>query len=198
MNAAPILSWALAVAPVPPSDTAAPVSYAAPVVEADEYTTAAGHRTRWASAKYVLPDGKLAEVFLIADDTASGEAMISVDGEAIVSATYDPRAGVTRWTSPEPGSSERAAAALSAIAERDGGELLDAFVGLGPQEFPCSDYGRKVVKAAKYLWIAASYATGALCCLGATTATLGGCVVCATAIGVAEHAGTEALDGYCD
>jgi hypothetical protein len=87
-------------------------------------------------AKYVLPDGKLAEVFLIADDTASGEATISVDGEAIVSATYDPEAGTTRWTSPE----------------RDGGELLDAFVGVGPQAFPCSDYGRKVVKVTKRIW----------------------------------------------
>jgi hypothetical protein len=104
MSTAPaFLSWALAVAPVRQSDTDAPVAYAAPVVEADEYTTRAGHRTRWASAKYVLPDGKIAEVFIIADDTASGEATISVDGEAIVSSSYDERRGVTRWISPSQG-----------------------------------------------------------------------------------------------
>jgi hypothetical protein len=56
----------------------------------------------------VLPDRKLADVF--------------------VSADFNPKTGVTRWTSPEPDSREYAAAALSAIAERDGGELLDAFV----------------------------------------------------------------------
>jgi hypothetical protein len=192
MNAAPILSWALAVAPVPPSDTAAPTSYAAPVVEADEYTTPAGHRTRWASAKYVLPDGKLAEVFIIADDTASGEATISVDGEAIVSATYDPSAGVTRWTSPELGAADLATAALTAIGDRGGEELLDAFAAVGPQAFPCSDYGRKVLRASKYIWrgltVAAQVAGG----VGV------GCVACAIAADALKEAGSKELDGYCD
>jgi hypothetical protein len=192
------LSWALAVAPVPPSDTAAPVAYAAPVVEADEYTSPSGNRTRWASATYLLPDGKLAEVFLLADDRASGEAIISVDGEAIASSSFDPTIGVTRWISSEPGTRERAAAAMAAISAGGGDQLLDAFLPDDAQEFPCSGYGKKVLKVAKYLWVAASYAVGGACCIGATAATALGCIACAGAAGVAGHAGTEALDGYCD
>jgi hypothetical protein len=195
MNAAPILSWALAVAPVPPSDTASPVSYAAPVVEADEYTTPAGHRTRWASAKYVLPDGKLAEVFLIADDTASGEATISVDGDLLVSSSYDPTSGVTSWTSPERGAADLAAAAMTAIGDRGGMELLDAFAPVGPQAFPCSDYGRKVLRASKYIWRGLTVAAQVACCAGGVGV---GCVACAIAADAVKEAGSKELDGYCD
>jgi hypothetical protein len=196
MNTAPaFLSWAFAVAPVPPSDTDAPVAYAAPVIAADEYTTRAGHRTRWASAKYVLPDGKIAEVFIVADETASGEATISVDGEALVSTSYDPTTGVTSWASTEPGAGELVIAAMTAIADRGGDELLDAFTPDEPEAFPCSDYGRKVVRAAKYVWGMTLAASTSFCCAGTGVFGCGGCLAAGWGLG---EAGAEALDGYCD
>jgi hypothetical protein len=195
MSTAPaFLSWALAVAPVPQSDTDAPFAYAAPVVEADEYTTRAGHRTRWASAKYVLPDGKIAEVFIIADDRASGEATISVDGEAIVSSSYDERRGVTRWISPEPGTRQAAAAAIAAIAQQGSDELLDAFAPDEQLAFPCSDWGKKVLRAGKYIWGSLIVASEYVCCTASAGA---GCAVCLIGGWNLVEAGTEALEGYC-
>jgi hypothetical protein len=193
------LSWALAVAPVPPSDTAAPVAYAAPVVEADEYTSPAGHRTRWASAKYVLPDGKIAEVFIIGDDNVSAEATISVDGEAIVSANFDPKTGLTRWTSSEPGTSERAASAMKAIAEFDGGELLDAFIPDGELSGPCSESTKKLVRLAKYAWVGVIAVAEGVCCLGTSPATGGSsCLACIGLGGIAAAAGSDVAEDYCD
>lgn len=189
-----ILSWALALAPVPATpDATRPDD--APTVEASEYTSPAGHRTRWASASYLLPDGKVAEVFITADDTASGEAIISVDGEIIVSSSYDPATGVSSWTSPEPGAGELAAAALTAIADRGSGELLDAFIPVGPQEFPCSDYGEKVLKAGRYV-LGALVIAGAAACCGVTSVV--GCFGCHAAGLVAHEEGSDILDGYCD
>jgi hypothetical protein len=188
------LSWALAVAPVPPSDTAAPVAYAAPVVEADEYTSPAGHRTRWASAKYVLPDGKIAEVFIIGDDNVSAEATISVDGEAIVSANFDPKTGFTRWTSPEPGSREHAAAALSALAERDGGELFDVFVPDEALSGPCGESTKRWVRLAKYAWQGVLGGAVAVCCGGTVGAA---CVACGVFGGIAAGAAEDIANDYC-
>jgi hypothetical protein len=190
------LSWALAVAPVPPSHTDAPVAYAEPVVEADEYTSPAGHRTRWASATYMLPDGKLAEVFLLADESASGEAIISVDGEAIASSSFDPTIGVTRWTSTEPGASERAAAAMAAIADRGGGDLLDAFVGLDTEQLsgPCSESTKKWVRLAKYAWQGALGGAVAVCCGGTVGAA---CVACGIFGGIAAGAAEDIANDYC-
>jgi hypothetical protein len=193
MYTATIISWVLSVAPTPSNDTATPGTNVAPAVEVDEYTTPAGHRTRWASAKYVLPDGKLAEVFIIADDTASGEATISVDGEAIASATYDPKTGVTRWTSSEPGSLALSATALAAMPGH-GEELMDAFAPVDAQGFPCSDFGKKVLRAGKYIWGAIILAGGAACC----EVTFGiGCILCHAGGLVLTEEGWQALEDYC-
>lgn len=198
MNTAPaFLSWALSLAPVPSTTDATGVDDA-PTVEASEYTSPAGHRTRWASAKYVLPDGKIAEVFITADDTASGEATISVDGEAIVSSNYDPATGVTSWTSPEPGAGDLAAAAMTAIAERGGGDLLDAFLPDEPQMGPCSETTKKWVKVAKYAWYGVIGSALGACCLGASIQTGGAaCVACGGLAGVAMGAGGDIADDYC-
>jgi hypothetical protein len=110
-----VLSWVLATAPeATPEPSVDPTT--APTVEASEYTTPAGRRVRWATATYLLPDGRFAEVVLTADDTASGEASIVVDGGAIVSASFDEARGVTTWRSTEPGAQEAARAAMSAPA----------------------------------------------------------------------------------
>jgi hypothetical protein len=94
--------------------------------------------------------------------------MISVDGEAIASANFDPKTGVTRWASPEPDSSERAAAALAGLADGLGDELLDAFVPDEAQSGrPCSESAKK--------WVA---------CIG-----LGA---------IATTAGGDIADDYCD
>src|SRR5512147_1069948 len=106
-----ILSWALGVAPVSATDVEAAHiediqellttddpsrvdGETVPAMVADEYTTPDGHHVRWASATYSLPNGQIAEVVIAADDTASGDAYLFVDGEAIVHSSYDDTNGV--------------------------------------------------------------------------------------------------------
>jgi hypothetical protein len=194
MTSATLLSWVLAAAPVPPSDTDAPIAYSEPTVEAGEYTTASGRRTRWASATYLLPDGRFAEVFITADDTASGEASIFVDGEAIASSSFEERRGVTRWTSSEPGTHEAATAAMAVISDRGAGELLDAFIPGATAGHPCDETDHKFLKAAKYVWGAVVIASDVACCH--LTAGLG-CYLCHAGALIAHEEGAEALDGKC-
>jgi hypothetical protein len=72
----------------------------------------------------------------------------------------------------------------------------EIFAGIGgPQLFPCSDFGKRAVKAAKYLWVGLMGAAIPVCC----AATGGvGCVACGAATAIGGLAGTEAADGYCD
>jgi hypothetical protein len=67
--------------------------------------------------------------------------------------------------------------------------------GAIPQEFKCSDWGRKVMKAGRYMVGAALAATAAACCSG----SLGvGCVLCSAGAWVANEAAGEFANGYCD
>jgi hypothetical protein len=167
---------------------------ATPVATADEYNTQEGHRVRWASVTYSLPNGQIAEVVILADDTASGDGYLLVDGETIAHSSYDDANGVVSWTTADPEMGELAAAALVGLSGGAADELLDAFAG-GPQEFPCSDWGKKVLRAGKYIWGAVVTGGGAVCC-GATN--LLGCGVCVGGAYVLTEAGADALEGYCD
>lgn len=95
---------------------ASPTHQPPPVATAHEYTDQQGHRVRWASVAYSLPDGQSAEVVIVADDTASGEGYLFVDGEAIAHSSYDDANGLVSWTSSEPGTGELAAAALAGLS----------------------------------------------------------------------------------
>jgi hypothetical protein len=161
-----------------------------PMAVVDEYSTQDGHRVRWASVTYYLPDGQLAEVVLAADDTAAGDGYIFVDGEMIAHSSYDDANGVDSWISSAPGTDALAAAALAGAAD----ELLHTFAE-GPHEFPCSAWGKKVLRAGKYIWGAMVMGSAAACCV--ETAMLG-CAVCGAGGWALTEAGSEALEGYCD
>ncbi|WP_052546162.1 hypothetical protein [Enhygromyxa salina] len=169
-------------------------TYPPPQVVADEYTTSEGRRTRWASVTYTLPDGRSAEVVLVADDAARGDGYLFVEGEVIVHATYDDTIGLDSWTTSTPGGDALAAAALFGLSGAPGHALLDAFTE-GPQAFPCSEFGKGVLKAARYMWTGMVAASGAACC-GATAGS--GCILCAGAAAIANEVGKDALNNYCD
>jgi hypothetical protein len=195
MNISTLLFWVLAAAPVPQADadaTPTPAEDSTPLVVADEYFTQEGHRVRWASATYSLPDGQVVEVVMAADETASGDAYLFVDGETVAHSHYDETDGVVSWTSSEPETGELVAAALAGLSGGVADELLDAFIG--SQEFPCSEWGKKALRAGKYVWGSVVMGGAGVCCL----ATAAGCPLCTVGGWALTEAGSEALEGYCD
>jgi hypothetical protein len=114
-----------------------------------------------------------------------------VDGEALVHVTSDGHGDTTTLVAPDIDLPPPVIAQLShAIVA---GEI---FAGIGgPQEFPCSDFGKKAVKAAKYLWVGVSAAVGIVCCIGGVTV---GCAVCGAAAAVSGEWGGDIADEYCD
>ncbi|PRP96584.1 hypothetical protein ENSA5_36600 [Enhygromyxa salina] len=171
-----------------------PLEQPPPLAVADEYIAQDGRRVRWASVTYTLPDGQTAEVVLVADDTASGEGYLFVDGEAIAHSSYDDANGVASWRSSAPGTDALAGAALVGLSGGAADELLNVFTE-GPQEFPCSKWGKKVLRAGKYIWGAMVAASAGACCGGTGMA---GCGLCSAGGAVLHEAGREALEGYCD
>ncbi|WP_146658149.1 hypothetical protein [Enhygromyxa salina] len=159
----------------------------------DEYTTQDGTRTRWASVSYSLPQGQTAEVVLVVDDANHGDGYLYVDGEAIVHSTWDASTGLTNWISSTPEASELASAALVGLAGGPGTELMDAFGGES-QAFKCSAWGKKVLRAGKYIWSGVVAASAGVCCLSAGA----GCPLCLGAGAVAQGIGADALEDYCD
>ncbi|PRQ10055.1 hypothetical protein [Enhygromyxa salina] len=165
-----------------------------PLTVVDEYTTQDGQRTRWASVTYGLPDGQTAEFILVADDSNSGDGYLYVNGEALVHATWDDANGVSSWTSSVPGAGALAGAALTALEGEAGTALLDAFTG-DSQVFKCSAWGKKVLRAGKYIWGAAVMGSAAACCV---ETGMVGCGLCGAAGWALAEAGSEALENYCD
>ncbi|WP_052547944.1 hypothetical protein [Enhygromyxa salina] len=159
---------------------------------ADEYTTSDGHRTRWGSVTYTLPSGETAEVVIVADDTNRGDGYLYVDGEAIAHSSWDAASGVSNWTSSDPAASELAAGALVALGGGAGAALLDAFAG-DSQAFKCSAWGKKVLRAGKYIWVGVVASATVACCAAVPT-----CGLCAGAGAAAAGIGTDALEDYCD
>ncbi|PRQ04250.1 hypothetical protein ENSA5_08990 [Enhygromyxa salina] len=185
MLAATIALFLASLPPPPPPGTP-------PTVTGAEYITDEDHTVRWASVTYELPSGEIAEAVMSVDlQTASGEAWVSVDGELIADATLAADApGVETWSTTEH---PLAPAVLDGLQASGAADLMfDQFLG-GPMEFPCSKWGKAVLRAGKYIWVGAVAATAAVCC-GAVAS----CPACMTAGAVTSLAGTEALDGYCD
>jgi hypothetical protein len=159
-------------------------------VAADEAQQPDGLRVRWASTTYELSSGQEAELFVEVDDRGRGDGLIYVDGEALVHVTTDGNGDTTTWVAPDVDLPPQVLAELA-----NGNVANEVFAGLGPQEFPCSDFGKKAVKAAKYIWKGLTIAAGAACCSGGFGV---GCVACAIAADIAKDAGSQAADDYCD
>jgi hypothetical protein len=184
--------------PEPPADTTDPFGAVAPPaavaidVAGSEGTFDDGTQYWVRTVTYELASGDVGEAHMVIASDGYGTLQISINGEVIASAeSSDTELGplLHTWTVPEtnyPGD------VLAQINQpRVGEELL---VGVIPQEFKCSAWGRKAVRMAKYLWIGVSGATGAVCCM----ATTAGCPLCVAGAGIASAVGTDAANGYCD
>jgi hypothetical protein len=113
--------------------------------------------------------------------------LIYVDGEPLIHVSTD---GYT-WLAPDIDLQPEALAQL--VSGQVGDEIL-ARMAYEPLSFPCSEFGKKVVRGAKYLWIAASTAVGLACCVD----TVGvGCIACGSAAAVAAEWGGDIADDYC-
>jgi hypothetical protein len=161
-------------------------------VAADETSQPDGLRSRWTSVAYELSTGHEAEMFVEVDERGRGVGYIFVDGEVLVHVTTDAQGGTTTWVAPDMDLPHQARAELVPSNLAD-----EIYSGLGddPQEFKCSEFGKSAVRAAKYLWIGLSTATGIVCCLPPATPA---CVVCGSAAGVAGAIGADIADEYCE
>jgi len=74
-------------------------------------------------------------------------------------------------------------------------DLPGIVAGSLPQEFKCSAWGRKVMKAGRYMVGAALAATTAACCIASQGIA---CVACAAGAWVGNEAAGEFANGYCD
>jgi len=117
-----------------------------------------------------------------------------IDGEIIahVAVALDPathQAVTTTWHPPEVSATPEGIAEMMRID-------LPAIVAESlPQEFECSAWGRKALKAGKYLWRGVVAAAELTCCAG----SLGvGCIVCTGVNVVVDTYITDKLDNHCD
>ncbi len=156
-----------------------------------------GQRFLGADASWTLSTGDLAEAHIILDELGTGEAYFAINGDTIahVSLADDELAGTTgpSLTSWTPAAIDYPPELVAALMHAEIGELL--LGKMVPAEFKCSRFGKKVLKAGKYIWTGLVAAGSTVCCI----ATEGiGCPVCMGAGAVATLAGQEAADGYCD
>lgn len=199
MNTAIVLGSFLALHPVgadPPCSTAPPST----AVDAKILATDSGEleqdnrlRVRWVSITYELSTGHEAEVYLAVDALGRGEMHLFVEGEVIVYTDYnhDERGGTTTWAAERVDLPDEALVEL--VVPASVGELVIATLGSGPQETKCSDFGKKVVKVAGYLWVGLTAAASAPCCAAGIS-----CPACLGASAVAGLYGYEVAQGYCD
>jgi hypothetical protein len=163
------------------------------------WTEADGTRVMTGHVTYTLSGDNEGSVYFAFNDRNEGEAYYAINGEVVAHASYTETPGgftgvvgphVETWVAPNLQCSSELIGELT--QESVGSVLLD---GLVPQPFNCSEWGQKVMRGVKYLWIGVSTAVGAACC----TASGGvACVVCAGAAAVAGAAGADAADGHCD
>ena len=183
------LSFTLALLAAPASSQ----PEAAPTAEAAEYSTPDGNRVRWTSVTYQLTTGQDAATYVEVDERGSAEALLYLEGEPIIHITTNGTSSTSTWVAPDADLSP------DMLAELMSEDVADAILAslADPLAFPCSEFGKGVLKAGKYVLIGLSIAGGAACCAG-TGATPVGCTLCAIGAGIAEEAGSEALENYCE
>jgi hypothetical protein len=164
-------------------------------VVGQDYTEPDGRRGRWASVEYELPTGEQAELAIAVTDagaSVTGEGWLTVSGEVVaeVSLAAD---GTVSTSSRSQVSGDATAAALAGLTPD---VVEDLSVTLVPPElaFGCSDFGKKAVRAGKYLMMGVIGATAAACC-GAGPAACGVCWAGSVpAVGMTD----DLFEGYCD
>lgn len=156
-------------------------------------TRADGSQVWGVEVAYILSSGDAGDAFLTIDEDGNGEAYLAIDGDIVAhtSLTHDPRTGWPTLTSWSPPDLDHAPELIAESMQIPMGLAINRMF---PQEFKCSPFGKQVVKAAKYLWIGATFAAGATCCV-TVSAT---CYLCGVSMALAGEAGAEALDKHCD
>ncbi len=114
-----------------------------------------------------------------------------MDGQALVHVTTDGSGGTKTWVAPDVELTPELLADLTspAIADR-----VFAALAVEPLAFPCSEYGKKVLKVSKYIWGSMVVAAEFVCCSATTGA---GCVLCLVGGYNLGEAGSQALENYC-
>lgn len=144
---------------------------------------------------YELSTGDFGEAYLDGDSLGNGESYFAINGTIVAHArvTIEAETGgpITSYSLSQVGFEY----APELLAELVHPQVVDVMLdGMGPQEFKCSKFGRKVLKAAKYAMYGTATALTAACC-GTLTP---GCLVCAFSAGGAAAAAGDALDDYCE
>ena len=180
----------------PIEQVCAPVAPRPERVDAQPFssTAADGTQTWGATTTYQLSTGELGEAFMVVDSKGAGEVQLMIDGEIIahVEISLEPATGqpvTTTWHPPE------VTVAPEAIAEAMWIDLPTIVAGTIPQEFKCSAWGRKVMKAGRYMVGAGLAASAAACCLASQGVA---CLACAGGAWVVNEAAGEFANGYCD
>ncbi len=196
-----VLSWVLPAAP-PTTTFDCSVAASTPTLtqsepkirgsSSGEVERADGRRARWVSVTYELSSGQEAQAFVEVDTRGVGEAMIDVEGEPLLHVIVDEQGITETWTAPG------ADVSPEMFVELLGSDVAnEIFAGVIPQPagFPCSEYGKKVLRAGKWIWKGLILAGEAVCC-GATTGA--GCILCAIGGEIVGEIGEGALDDYCE
>ena len=149
-----------------------------------------------AQATYELSTGDVGEIYVVIDSGGTGEAYLAINGDIVAHASVsdDAVAGSGGPTTIDwsPAQLDYSAELLAELMQGPAaGMMINRMI---PQEFKCSDFGKKAVKGAKYAWFAVTGALTAACC-GTLTV---GCLVCAGSAAAAAGAGADALDEYCE
>jgi hypothetical protein len=151
-----------------------------------EATRADGSRSWGAEATYELSSGDIGEAFMVLDSDGSGEAQLMINGEivahvAVETPTSSPTPVVTSWM---PESVNYSPEVIAEIMQVDLPRVLAENI---PQEFKCSGWAKRALKAGKYLW------AGAI-----TAAAPVGCIVCAGVAGTVGAVIYDKLENHCD
>jgi hypothetical protein len=153
-----------------------------------------GTRGWSAAATYELSTGDLGEAYLEGDSAGNGEVYFVLNGTIVThtKVTIDEETDGMNTSSWSPYDSDYSPELLAELMHP---RVVDVMVnGMGPEEFKCSNFGKKVMKAVKYAVYGAATAITAACC-GTVTP---GCLVCAFSAGSGAAAAGDAFDNYCE
>jgi hypothetical protein len=176
---------------VPAADSQAPPESRILEVTADEFVQPDGRRVRWTSVTHELSTGQEAEAFVEVDDLGRGEALIYVEGVALMHVSTDEHGDATTWIAPDI---DLPPETLPQLVSSD--VATEVFAGIGDDELsgPCGKWGRVV----KYAWNGIIGAAAIACCVGvATPSALAGCVACGSLAGIASSAADDIEEDYC-
>lgn len=147
-----------------------------------------------ADGRYLLSTGDIGMVSLVIDGAGSGEAYLAINGDIVAHAAVhlDP---ATAQPVTTPWWPEQVDYSPELIAELMRVDLSAVVADSIPQEFKCSPWGRKVMKAGKYMMIGLIGASGAACCIASKGVA---CVVCGAGTAIGIEGVSEFADGYCE